>query len=189
MDYKRTFGSGDSTIKLTLYPQPGESNVVGTLISKRFPHEVYLMQWADDRLSAGGEFCYACTAAVDGICAVMMRESLIASLRLGDGLAEMVLLHELGHYVHGDVDRAKAHLADDERVRSIQQGKVQQEELDADAFAAEYLGKNAVASALTELKQLRTQKYKGKEEWEQDSVNIGIQELELRISSLRHIAG
>lgn len=116
----------------------------------------------------------------------MMRESLIASLRLGDGLAEMVLLHELGHYVHGDVDRAKAHLADDERVRSIQQGKVQQEELDADAFAAEYL---AVASALTELKQLRTQKYKGKEEWEQDSVNIGIQELELRISSLRHIAG
>lgn len=54
MDYKRTFGSGDSTIKLTLYPQRGELNVVGTLISKRFPHEVYLMQWADDRLSAGG---------------------------------------------------------------------------------------------------------------------------------------
>lgn len=182
MDCKRRFGSGDDAIELTLHRQPGEFDVVGTLASRHFGHEVYLMQWPDDRLSTEGAFTHACTAAVDGICGVMMRESLIASLRLGGGLAEMVLLHELGHYVHGDVDRAKEPPGDAERVRLIQQGKVLQEELDADAFAAEYLGKDAVASALAELKQLITQKYKGRDEWDQDGVNMGIQELEMRIA-------
>lgn len=74
-------------------------------------------------------------------------------------LFQVLMLHELGHYLQGDFRKAdnthNTHEILSDRTRHILSGKVQSQELKADAFAARYMGKNKTIQALDYLIQKR----------------------------------
>lgn len=184
MEYTKTFGTGDASIEITVFDQPMEHNIVGLLTSKLFENPMGLVQ--DEEAKSGEEFCPAYLGILrenHGI--VLMSKSLIDKLRQGDRMAEMVMLHEVGHYVHGDYREKHTIDRNLERLQCLQQGEVSQIELQADAFASEYLGEDAVVLALKELQNYFIENFRGCNKWDASSIEEATKEIELRIEQIK----
>ena len=75
---------------------------------------------------------------------------------------------------------------DQVRLDAINSGKIFNDEKQADAFAADYIGLQAAIDGLEQLKQECAEKY-GNGEYNPDEVALSIKELELRIQHLRYL--
>lgn len=95
---------------------------------------------------------------------------------------EAMVMHELGHLISGSAEEDKR---SDEQIRSerilnILKGKVAQEELEADKFAVDHCGKNAVMQMLDNTISTRKKRNTA------DGA-IAIRELELRKSAVKRL--
>lgn len=102
------------------------------------------------------------------------------------GLFKAMCMHEIGHYLNGDLDPANHEGAYDYdresqlRADAIIAGKVDQKELAADEFACRECGKHAVNMLIDYLIQAR----KERGDW---SADLAIRELELRKKAIRKL--
>lgn len=75
-----------------------------------------------------------------------------------NGISYFGLFHELGHIHYGHVFKNKNRTQDEirrERIEAILMGKVVKDELEADAFAAEYVGNLTAVLALQKMREDR----------------------------------
>ena len=92
-----------------------------------------------------------------------------------------LLLHELGHHMNGDYRRdGDIETNREERMNSILEGRVQEVESRADAFAVDQIGKN---------KYLRCFDYliKKRKERRDDGMELAIREFELRKKAVQRL--
>lgn len=90
------------------------------------------------------------------------------------------MLHEYGHYVHGDLNAeglTNASIQED-RARCIAAGRVQERERKADAFAVRYVGKDTFLRSLDYLIEKRKQRG-------DDAMGLAIREFELRKTAVK----
>ena len=101
-------------------------------------------------------------------------------------MSRTILFHELGHYYHRHMrsSREEAEAYDEKRMQMVSEGKVIQNELDADAFAAEYLGNALAADGLADLKTALIRHIESGF-YDEESGQASVRELELRIAVLR----
>ena len=97
---------------------------------------------------------------------------------------EACAMHELGHYLHGDLTNNI--IKDNEEIKKVRlkhifNNTVQKEELNADMFAVEQLGKSRVINELNYMKQQRLKRKNdpGKE--------FAIKEYDLRIKAVKQM--
>ena len=102
-------------------------------------------------------------------------------------MERMILLHELGHFFyHHEVNKAtNTTRIDQVRLDAINNGQIYDDEKQADEFAAGYIGFQAAADGLEQLKQESAARY-GTGEYDPGEVALSIRELELRIQHMRH---
>lgn len=96
-----------------------------------------------------------------------------------------LMLHELGHYINGDLTSWDGEQVDNETVRerrlvAIQNGKVQTQELKADAFSVQYVGKNTFMRAMDYMIKMR-------EKRGDDGAALAIKEFELRKKAVQKL--
>lgn len=95
-------------------------------------------------------------------------------------MARFTILHELGHYVHQDIQQQASMKAyDDRRIATVTTGSVIEEELRADAFAAGFLGIEKSKKALAELRYCIQNIFDADDRNKQ----LALQELDLRIAA------
>lgn len=91
------------------------------------------------------------------------------------------MLHEYGHYKNGDLDKKglTTEIVQSERTRLIKQGKVQEEELKADAFAISCVGKNTFMRWIDHMIKRRIERG--------GDMHLALQEFELRKKAARKL--
>lgn len=94
-------------------------------------------------------------------------------------------MHELGHIVNGDLERASADGVKSQQIRaertaSILNGKVVDEEIAADAFAVKQVGKSCMMNALDWMISMRRKR-------NDEIMEIAINEFELRKRAVRRL--
>ena len=148
------FGKNEHRIDVLHLRKPVEKGLAGMAMSKLFPQNVALV--VDPRPIEDLEYAFICLSRNGGtdLTAVWMEENVFYGIKRGDALARTSLFHELGHYYYSHMKRSKEEMAayDEARVSDVEKGQVIREELDADQFAVEYLGREYVIAGLSELK-------------------------------------
>lgn len=133
--------------------------------------------------SEDGDYSFACLGCgKDGVAPrVVMTEELLAELKENVPGAQVVLMHELGHYYNSDVGNNEDN-SDDRRRNLVEQNKVCPKEIKADAFAVKYLGKDTVIAGLETLKQRILDVYK---DYDEESVELSVKEIDIRILHIK----
>lgn len=160
--------------------------LTGMVRGKGFANDLAIL--LDNEPSEDAEYLHAAlVGSGDLFFAIRMSPEVFHGIRRGDPMARTCLFHELGHYVRkhlqtpgfqtGDYDRERYSLASE--------GKVIRQELEADAFAAEYLGCDVVSEGLCQIRSLH-EKTLGKGTYDPEGVAVAMRELDSRIEKLRH---
>ena len=181
MKYKEiVFGEGDNKITITLLDGLMGLNLVG-MISSSLLKETTAIVIAEK--SEDDDFSFACLGCgKDGVAPrVAMTKELIDELKNEVPVAQVVLMHEIGHYYNSDIGDNDDN-SDDRRRNLVAQNKVCPKEIKADAFALEYLGKDIVIFGLETLKQRILEVYK---DYDKESVELSIKEIDIRISCVK----
>ena len=96
----------------------------------------------------------------------------------------LIFVHELGHFVNGDHNTEDPERTPEsirkERMQSILEGRVQEIEKNADAFAVKHMGKNTYLRSLDYLINNRKQR-------NDVGMKIAILELELRKKAVKNM--
>ena len=174
------FGKGKERIILTHLNKPMELGLAGMVSSFLFQENIAIV--IDDNPKTV-EYDFACLAyKKDGSAPrVMMKREFFYDIKRGTPESRTILMHELGHYYNGDNLNTKGN-SDLDRESLIAQNKVSEKELKADAFAVKYLGVEKVAAGLEALKQRVLTEYA---DYDEESVQLTVKELEIRISYLK----
>ena len=184
----KKFGSGEKELRLYLLPSPIEKNAVGMVDCNLFSARIALA--VDPRLEDERNYDYACLSYVKGsdVGTIYIEDRVYQGLKDNGNMERMILLHELGHFFyHHQVNKATSTSQIDQvRLDAISNGKIYEDEKQADEFAAGYIGFLAAADGLEQLKQESAAKYENGE-YDPDEVALSIKELELRIQHLRHL--
>ena len=148
------FGKKERRIDVLHLRKPVQKGLAGMVTSRIFPRSVALV--VDPRPIDDLEYLFMCLsrgATVDSA-SVWMEKDTFYGIKRGDSLARTCLFHELGHYYYQHLKRNQEEMDayDEARVSAVEMGQVIQEELDADQFAADYLGRAYVIAGLSELK-------------------------------------
>ena len=150
-----------------------------------FPQKIALV--VEPRPTDDLDYSFMCLSHVANSESVFiwMEEDAFYGIKRGDVKARTALFHELGHYFHhhlkGSVDEMAAY--DEARSASVQAGRVIQQELDADLFAVDYLGRDYVIDGLKALKA-RLFDCIQQGVYDEETGNAAVKELELRIAQL-----
>ena len=184
----KRFGSGEKELRLYLLPSSIEKNAVGMVECDLFPARIALA--VDPRPEDERNYDYACLTYVKGsdAGAVYMDDRIYQGLKSNGNMERMIILHEIGHFFyHHQVNKATSTSRTDQvRLDAIHNGKIFEDEKQADEFAAGYIGFRAAADGLEQLKQKSAAKY-GNGEYDPEEVALSIRELELRIQHLRQL--
>lgn len=179
------FGKKERRIDVLHLRKPVEKGLAGMVMSNLFPHNVALV--VDPRTLEEYEYSYMCLSrnGETGLASVWMKEDAFYGIKRGNRLARTALFHELGHYYHRHqkASQEEKDAYDAERKAAVERGQVIKEELDADQFAADYLGKDYVIAGLAELK-MEIEKGFDQGLYEKEDV-AAIKELEYRIKKLQ----
>ena len=185
-----SFGKKENRILLTHLKKPVRYGFAGMVSSRLFPQNVALI--VSQQSNTEREYDLACLAIAPGSSSVRieMDDSIFYGVKRGENLARTVLFHELGHYYHnhlkgGTMDISKY---DTERFAKAASGEPIQQEVEADAFAAQYLGLNYVEEGLRSLiGVLRNHIDEGI--FDDETGEMAVRELELRIEALVRTTG
>ena len=175
-----TFKAGRNRIQFVHLKKPVKYGLAGMAQSKLFDQNLPFV--VRDDLSAEGELFACLSQGVNGEAPrIEMTREIFYGFKRGSAMARFTILHELGHYVHQDIQQ-QASMAeyDDRRIATVTTGSVIGEELRADAFAAGFLGKEKSKKALAELRNCIQNVF------DADDCNkqLALQELDLRIAAL-----
>lgn len=181
MKYKEiVFGEGDNKITITLLDGLMGLNLVGMISSSLFKETIAIVI---AEKSEDDDFSFACLGCgKDGVAPrVAMTKELIDELKNEVPVAQVVLMHEIGHYYNSDIGN-NGDNSDDRRRNLVTQNKVCPKEIKADEFAIEYLGKDIVILGLETLKQRILEVYK---DYDKESVELSVKEIDIRISCVK----
>ena len=150
------FGKGAHRLEVFLERKVRRGGYAGLVVSKQFPGTIGIVVREDllDEMNVQSVYI---TAKKDGSdpCIILSMETLVG-IKRGCIADRFSLLHEVGHYVCGHlVDPPELEEENAMRERLLEENQVSQDEVDADAFAANYLGADAVVRALQESMERR----------------------------------
>ena len=163
-----------------------EKGLSGMVRGKDFANDLAIL--LDKEPSEEAEYLYAAlVGSGDLFFAIRMSPAVFHGIRRGDPMARTCLFHELGHYVRKHLLTPGFQTEDYDRERYFlaSEGKVIRQELEADAFAAEYLGCDVVAGGLCRIRSLH-EKSLGEGTYDPEGVAVAMRELNSRIEKLRH---
>jgi len=136
----------------------------------------------DDTPAEDKEYSFACIAcAKDGNAPrIMIEREFFYDVTRGSSEARVILLHELGHYYHQHLLQQNTN-REQERKARIAEGSVDPNELKADCFVADYLGREKTIEGLQMLiKRICAEG----EDCDPESIRLATYELQLRIKAL-----
>lgn len=162
--------------------------VVGGMVkSKQFPSLIALN--IDRRPVDELNYFFMCLSynPDTGCASIWMEESAFFGIKRGEYMARTALFHELGHryYNHRLETPEERDAYDEARTAFADDGQVKPEELDADQFAVDYLGRDYVIKGLTDLKTALAAR--SSEEDDEQLKKLALKELYLRIERLQDI--
>lgn len=179
------FGKGTHRLEVVLERKVRKGGYAGFVTSKQFRETIGVVVREDflDEMSVRSVYI---TANKDGSapCIVLSMETFVGVKR-GCIADRFSLLHEVGHYACGHLmDPPDLKEENAMRERLLEDNQVSKDELDADAFAANYLGAELVAWALQESmeQRLATDLMCGVEE--EDISKKALLEYQLRIDAI-----
>lgn len=181
LKYNRmSFGKKEKRITFVHFNKPWKLGLAGMVTSPMFQENIAVV--IDDTPFEESDYDYACLACDKQGKAprLMMNSRVFYDIKRGTQEARTILLHELGHYKNNDIPNGSG-TDEGERESLAGAGKVSPAELQADAFAAEYLGTEIVANGLAALKERVLHDYA---DYEQDYCDATVKELEARIAAL-----
>ena len=180
MQYQEiVFGKDENKITITLLNEMIEQRLAGMISSPLLKENIAIVI---TEAPEDGDYSFACLGCgKDGVAPrVVMTEELLNELRNEIPVAEVVLVHEIGHYYNSDVGNNEDN-SDERRRKLVANNEVCPKEIKADAFAVEYLGKEMVIAGLETLKHRILDVYK---DYEEESVELSIKEIDIRISQI-----
>ena len=179
------FGKGKDRIDLVLERKVRKGGYAGVVVSKQFQETIGIIVNEDvlDEMNVRSVYI---TANKDGSapCIVLSMETFVG-IKRGYIPDRFSLLHEVGHYACGHLmDPPDLKEENAMRERLLEDNQASKDELDADAFAANYLGAEVVAWALQESmeQRLATDLMCGVEE--EDISKKALLEYQLRIDAI-----
>ena len=175
------FGKKKNRISLIHMNKPLKGGLAGMVSSPLFNENIAII--VDETPEELRDYDFACLACGENSAAprVMMTKEIYYDIKRGKPYARMILFHELGHYYNKDLSVHNPE-RDAERVKLTSEGTVSNEEIQADAFAAEYLGSSCVIVGLETLKTLVTELYSSTAE---KGIGLVTAELDNRANLLR----
>ena len=150
------FGKGAHRLEVVLERKVRRGGYAGLVVSKQFPGTIGIVVREDllDEMNVQSVYI---TAKKDGSdpCIILSMETLVG-IKRGCIADRFSLLHEVGHYVCGHlVDPPELEEENAMRERLLEVNQVSQDEVEADAFAVNYLGAEAVVWALQDSMERR----------------------------------
>lgn len=179
------FGKKEKRIKVVLCRKPMAQGLNGMVRGKGLPHDLAIL--VDKPSDADPEYLHAAlVGTAEMVIAIRMTPAVFHGIRSGDPMARTCLFHELGHFVHKhlEVPGFQTDTYDKERYRIALEGGVIQQELEADAFAADYLGRNVVVEGLSVIRSLHEKEFHDGVHIQED-VTVAMRELDSRIVVLK----
>ena len=183
MQYQEfVLGKDENKITITLLNEMMEQRLFGMISSPLFNENIAIVITENPE---DDDYSFACLGCgKDGVAPrVLMTEELLAELKEKVPVAQVVLMHELGHYYNSDVGNNEDN-SDDRRRNLVAQNKVCPKEIKADAFAVKYLGKDIFISGLETLKERILDVYK---DYDEESVELSVKEIDIRISHIKEL--
>ena len=170
-------------ITLVHLKKPVQKGLAGMVRSKLFPNDIPLV--IDTRPINEWDYSFMCLSHALGSeqTSIWMEREFFLGIKRGEPMARTSLFHELGHNYHKhfrqSIEAMEAY--DEARKKCVINGQVIQDELDADQFAVDYLGRDYVVRGLSALKDELTSRI---ENTDYEENEISLKELELRIIKL-----
>ena len=157
-----SYGKKKGRVVLYLLRKHGKNGVGGLVAGPVFKEYIGLV--VDETPCEDRDYRYACLTKFEssGMNAILMDRSVFYGFKQGDVLSRTAVFHELGHCFHGHICRNGFDTKEyaERREESVSNQAVAPEELEADAFAAKYLGAEYVSNGLRRIieseKRLKT---------------------------------
>ena len=179
------FGKKGCKITVVHLRKPVTKGLAGMVMSSFFPQNISLV--VDSHPVSDLDYTFMCLSRNAGneSVSIWMEEDAFYGIKRGNAEARTALFHELGHYYHQHLKHGKEAMDayDEARSASIDAGQVIREELEADLFAAEYLGRDYVIAGLSALKS-RLDECILRGDYDEATGAAAIKELDLRIEAL-----
>lgn len=188
-DYQEVkLGRGEEKIIIKLLDAPIEKNAVGMVECKLFNDRIVVLV-VDSRTEDDREYEYACFVPTKkaNIGSVYITDNTFQGLKCQNAMETMIVLHEIGHFYHMHQPLGSKEATFEKRMLPVAEGKVYSDEIEADEFAAKYIGYAAAAEALLQMNQKSIEKYSNGE-YNPEEVALSIKEVELRIQILQNKA-
>lgn len=181
------FGGKESRIKVVLCRKPMAQGLYGMVRGKGLPHDLAIL--VDKPSDADPEYLHAAlVGSAEMVIAIRMTPAVFHGIRSGDPMARTCLFHELGHFVHKHLEPPgfQTEAYDKERYGIALEGGVIQQELEADAFAADYLGTNVVVEGLSVIRSLHEKELNDYLHVPEEVI-VAMRELDSRIVALKRL--
>ena len=159
----------------------------GMVRGKGLPHDLAIL--VDKPSDADPEYLHAAlVGSAEMVIAIRMTPAVFHGIRSGDPMARTCLFHELGHFVHKHLEPPgfQTEAYEKERYRIALEGGVIQQELEADAFAADYLGTNVVVEGLSVIRSLHEKELNDYLHVPEEVI-VAMRELDSRIVALKRL--
>ena len=180
-----TFGKKNSKLSVLHFKKPLGNGFAGMVTSKLFPQKIALV--VEDIPAEEMNYDFACLAASPGYesIRILMERDIFYGIKQNNKMARTILFHEIGHFIYNHLQNGMADMDayDKERYSLSTAGKVMPQEVEADSFAAEYLGGDYVVDGLRMLIE-ETERRNDKIGIDKDETIIVTDELLRRISIL-----
>lgn len=179
------FGEKEKRIRVVLCRKPMAQGLNGMVRGKDLPHDLAIL--VDKPSDADPEYLHAAlVGTAEMVIAVRMTPAVFHGIRSGAPIARTCLFHELGHFAHKHMETPgfQTEAYDKERYKIALSEGVAQQELEADAFAAEYLGNNVVAEGLSVIRSLHEKELNDGVHIPEE-VTVSMRELDFRIAVLK----
>lgn len=174
------FGSDENKITITLLDETMGKGLMGMISSSIFKENIALVIDEDHN---DEDYTFACLGCgQNGVAPrVQMTKEMFDELKNQTLMAKTVVMHEVGHYYNSDVGNNDDN-SEDRRRELVSQNKVCPKEIKADTFAVQYLGKDNVIGGLENLRDKILVDYA---DYDAESVQLSIREIEIRISHIK----
>lgn len=150
------FGKGAHRLEVVLERKVRRGGYAGLVVSKQFPGTIGIVVREDLLDEMNVQSVYITDKKDGSDPRIILSMETLVGIKRGCIADRFSLLHEVGHYICGHlVDPPDIEEEFGMRERLLEENQVSQDEVEADAFAVNYLGAEAVVWALQESMERR----------------------------------
>ena len=148
-----SFGKKENRINVIHLKKPLDNGFAGMITSGLFRENIAVVVMKNEIDFPDCQFACLSSAADNTSVKVEMEENIFYGIKRNDKMARTVLFHELGHYYYNHLKNGTADMEvyASERLDRALHSEVIPQELEADLFAARYLGHDYVMTGLNML--------------------------------------